>query len=294
MSENHSNYYVPEYSRLPVLTAFGLFCLGYGSLNILHSHVLGPTVFCIGLCIMALIMFFWFRETIREGKQGLHDEQMERSYRWGMVWFIFSELMFFGIFFFALIYVRFFGVPNLGGDLGTSQSALTQILLWPNFHSLWPLFKNPNQVAFPGPLGTLSTWGIPALNTLILLSSAVTVTWAHWSLKRNRRTQLILGLIFTIGLGATFLFFQAHEYMMAHMDYHLKLSSGIYGSTFFTLTGFHAIHVTIGVIMLTVILFRCLKGHFTPHDHFGFEATAWYWHFVDVVWLCLFIFVYWI
>lgn len=294
MSEHHGSYYVPSYSRLPILAALGMFLLGYGSIHLLHDHVLGPTVFITGALLIASIMFFWFKETVRESLSGLHDEQMDRSYRWGMFWFIFSELMFFGIFFFALVYIRMFVVPNLGGSLNTSQSALTQILLWPNFKAMWPLFHNPNSTAFPGPTGTLDAWGIPALNTLILLTSAVTVTWAHWSLKRNRRKELLIGLILTVALAVCFLGLQAHEYIIAHTEYGLKFSSGIYGSTFFMLTGFHGAHVIIGAIMLSVIAFRCWRGHFTPDDHFAFEASAWYWHFVDVVWLCLFVFVYWL
>jgi cytochrome c oxidase subunit 3 len=140
----------------------------------------------------------------------------------------------------------------------------------------------------------MEAWGIPALNTMILLSSGATVTWAHWGLKENNRRHLIIGLIATVALGVLFLVLQGYEYMHAYSALNLKLSSGIYGSTFFMLTGFHGFHVTIGAIMLTVILFRSIAGHFTPTHHFAFEAVAWYWHFVDVVWLGLFITVYWL
>jgi len=136
--------------------------------------------------------------------------------------------------------------------------------------------------------------GIPAVNTLILLSSGVTVTWAHWGLKKNNRGQLILGLLLTVLLGVTFLGLQAYEYGHAYSEMNLKLTSGAYGATFFMLTGFHGLHVTLGTIMLIVILFRSIAGHFTPDRHFAFEGVSWYWHFVDVVWLLLFLLVYWL
>jgi cytochrome c oxidase subunit 3 len=138
----------------------------------------------------------------------------------------------------------------------------------------------------------MGPWGIPAINTLLLLSSGVTVTFAHWALKKNSRGPLVMWLLATVALGFTFLGFQIYEYYHAYHELNLTLGSGIYGSTFFMLTGFHGFHVTLGAIMLTVIMFRCMKGHFTPEHHFGFEGVAWYWHFVDVVWLGLFIFVY--
>jgi len=293
MSEAHGSYYVPTHSKLPFFGAAGLFCLGYGSLNLLHGHLIGPLFFLTGSLILVAVMFAWFRQVISEDKAGVYDQQADRSFRWGMVWFIFSEICFFGIFFFVLFYIRVISVPAMAGH-GDPSDVMTHLLLWPNFKDIWPLLINPNPAAFPGPKGTLHTWSIPALNTLILLSSAVTLTWAHWSLKRNQRKQLILGLVATVVLGVIFLGFQAHEYFLAHTVYGLKMSSGIYGSTFYMLTGFHAVHVTIGLIMLFVILLRCIRGHFTADDHFGFEASAWYWHFVDVVWLILFVFVYWI
>jgi cytochrome c oxidase subunit 3 len=199
-----------------------------------------------------------------------------------MGWFIFSEVMFFAAFFGALFYARVLSVPWLGD--------LEQKLLWPDFSAQWP-------TAGPyasDPFSPMGAWGIPAFNTLLLLSSGVTVTWAHWALKAGNRGQLILGLVLTIVLGFTFLGFQAYEYIHAYSELNLKLTSGIYGSTFFMLTGFHGFHVTVGAIMLTVILFRCIAGHFKPDHHFAFEAVSWYWHFVDVVWLLLFVLVYWL
>ena len=140
----------------------------------------------------------------------------------------------------------------------------------------------------------MPAWGIPAINTLILLTSGVTVTWAHHGLRANRRGVLIFGLFLTVALGALFVGLQAYEYIHAYRDLNLTLGSGVYGSTFFMLTGFHGLHVTIGAIMLLVVLARSIAGHFTPERHFAFEAAAWYWHFVDVVWLGLFFFVYWL
>jgi len=199
--------------------------------------------------------------------------------------------MFFGVFFGVLFYTRVVTLPTLGG-LGADK--LTHLLLYPDFKAVWPLMVNPNPALFPGPQKVINTWGIPALNTLLLLSSAFTLTWAHWALKRIKRPQLIFGLLVTILLGATFLGFQVYEYTLAHFHYGLKISTGIYGSTFFMLTGFHAAHVLVGLIMLVTMLIRSCMGHFTPDNHFAFEATAWYWHFVDVVWLLLFVFVYWL
>jgi cytochrome c oxidase subunit 3 len=199
-----------------------------------------------------------------------------------MGWFIFSEVMFFAAFFGALFYARVLSVPWLGD--------LENKLLWPDFSAQWPT-AGP---AAADPFTPMGAWGIPALNTLLLLSSGVTVTWAHWALKMNNRPQLILGLIATIVLGVTFLGFQAYEYIHAYSELNLKLTTGIYGSTFFMLTGFHGFHVTVGAIMLMVILARCIAGHFQPDHHFAFEAVSWYWHFVDVVWLLLFILVYWL
>ena len=294
MGNANSQYYVPEYSKLPILTAIGLFCLGYGTLNLLHANTVGIFAFFIGSIILAAVMFMWFREVIREHRSGLYNEQTDRSFRWGMIWFIFSEVCFFGIFFGVLFYARLISVPSLAGAGTLNENILTHILLWPNFKDVWPLFNNPNPAAFPGAKGALHTWSIPAFNTLILLSSAVTLTWAHWSLKKSARRNLIIGLVLTVILGTCFLSLQAYEYFLAHTHYGLKLSSGIYGSTFFMLTGFHAAHVTIGLIILVVILLRALKGHFSADEHFGFEAAAWYWHFVDIVWLFLFIFVYWL
>lgn len=291
MPQNTDQYYVPEQTFWPIVGSIGLCVTVLGIVNWIHEHRFGPYLFLTGALILSLMMFGWFSLVIQESRKGLYSAQMDRSFRWGMVWFIFSEVMFFGAFFGVLFYVREYSVPWLGGE-GSKHA--THTLLWDNFKAAWPLLVNPDPTKYPSPNGIIPAFGIPALNTLILLTSGATVTWAHHALKSNHRFQLVLGLLATVLLGATFLGFQAYEYHHAYTEMNLKLSSGIYGTTFFMLTGFHGAHVTIGTIMLTIILFRCLKGHFTPENHFGFEATAWYWHFVDVVWLCLFIFVYWL
>ncbi len=291
MTDDYQHYYVPAQSYWPIIGSIGLFSMVIGGINVLHAHEYGWLIFLAGAFITVFMMFGWFGSVIKESRGGLYSPQLDRSFRWGMVWFIFSEVMFFAAFFGALFYARHFSVPWMGG-IGAKPA--THALLWDHFRALWPLLKNPDPAKFVGPFEAMGAWGIPALNTLILLSSGATVTLAHLALKNNHRKKLILGLVATVTLGILFLFFQAYEYYHAYTELGLKLNSGIYGSTFFMLTGFHGAHVTIGTIMLTVILVRCIRGHFTPEKHFGFEATAWYWHFVDVVWLMLFIFVYWL
>ncbi len=291
MTEKYQHYYVPAHTHWPIIGSVGLFMLVIGGVNVLHQHPYAWGIFFTGAVILAYMMFGWFRSVIMESAEGLYSPQLDRSFRWGMVWFIFSEIMFFVAFFGALFYARTLSVPWLGG-LGAKPS--THTVLWDHFQAVWPLLKNPDPALFVGPKEVMSAWGIPSLNTLILLSSGATITWAHLALKNNHRGHLKLGLLVTILLGVLFLSLQAYEYHHAYTELGLKLNSGIYGSTFFMLTGFHGAHVTIGTIMLTVILLRCLRGHFTPEKHFGFEAAAWYWHFVDVVWLMLFILVYWL
>ncbi|MDE2089424.1 MAG: cytochrome c oxidase subunit 3 [Gammaproteobacteria bacterium] len=285
MSQSHSGYYLPEPSKWPLVGSIGLFTMLGGFAHLLHGG--SPIFMIVGALIVLYMMFGWFGTVIRESEKGAYNNQVDRSFRWGMGWFIFSEVMFFGAFFGALFYARLFSVPWLGGE---GARGVTH-LLYPHFSAAWPT-NGPGEMG--GHFTPMEAWGIPAINTLILLSSGVTVTWAHWGLKKNNRAQLIIGLILTVALGVTFLTLQAHEYLHAYETLNLKLSTGIYGTTFFMLTGFHGLHVTIGVIMLTVMLIRSILGHFTPDRHFAFEAAAWYWHFVDVVWLFLFVFVYWL
>jgi cytochrome c oxidase subunit 3 len=244
-----------------------------------------------GFLLIIYLLFGWFGSVIDESMKGNYNDQVDRSFRLGMMWFIFSEVMFFAAFFGALFYARTFSVPWLGG---AGNNAMTHALLWPGFEAIWPVLTNPDNSVFTAPREAMGPAGLPAINTAILLSSSVTVTWAHHALRSNKRPQLILGLALTVILGAIFLVLQVEEYMHAYSELGLTLASGIYGSTFFMLTGFHGFHVTMGATMLAVILVRSIKGHFSADNHFAFEAVAWYWHFVDVVWLGLFIFVYWL
>ena len=256
-----------------------------GFASFLNGSGTGSTVMLVGFAILMYMVFGWFRTVINESEAGTYNMQVDKSFRQGMAWFIFSEVMFFAAFFGALWYARVLAVPWLGGgDPGTNE------LLYPGWEAAWPT-NGPGDVG--GAFTLLDPWKIPALNTLLLLSSGVTITFAHWALKKGNRGPLVLWMMATVLLGATFLGFQIYEYGQAYSEHHnLTLGSGIYGSTFFMLTGFHGLHVTLGTIMLIVITLRCAKGHFTADRHFGFEAVAWYWHFVDVVWLGLFIFVY--
>ncbi|MFC1771985.1 cytochrome c oxidase subunit 3 [Pseudomonadota bacterium] len=285
MSEAHGGYYVPHGTHWPIVGSIGLTALVGGFAHFLNGGGSGMAIMMVGLGIMIFMMFGWFGQVIRESESGMYNEQVDKSFRWGMSWFIFSEVMFFAAFFGALFYARVLSVPWLGG-----ADAVTNEVLWNGWEAMWPT-NGPADLG--GQFTILDPWKIPALNTLLLLSSGVTITFAHWALKKGNRGPLVLWMLATVLLGATFLGFQAYEYIEAYSDHHnLTLSSGVYGSTFFMLTGFHGMHVTIGTIMLIVITLRCMKGHFTPGNHFAFEGVAWYWHFVDVVWLGLFIFVY--
>ncbi|WP_297528626.1 cytochrome c oxidase subunit 3 [Thiohalobacter sp.] len=286
MTETHGGYYVPHGSHWPMVGSVGLTTMLVGFAMHLNGSGIGLETMAIGAAIVIFMMFGWFGTVIRESEAHMYNDQVDRSFRWGMSWFIFSEVMFFAAFFGALFYARMFSVPWLGGE-----DPSTHQLLYPDYQAAWPT-NGPAEMG--GAFETIPAWGIPALNTLILLTSGVTVTLAHWALKKNNRGALVGWLLATVALGFTFLGFQIHEYGEAYRHLNLTLESGIYGSTFFMLTGFHGAHVTIGAIMLTVIMFRAIKGHFTPDRHFAFEAVAWYWHFVDVVWLGLFIFVYWL
>ena len=222
-----------------------------------------------------------------------------------MAWFIFSEVMFFAAFFGALFYIRTFSIPWLGGE-GATAKGLAGDLLWPEFEATWPPMITPeqslmgDQAVTKGPaenmylhsLRDIGTW-LPLYNTIVLLSSSGTVHFAHMALKENNRKRFNFWLLITVSLAFIFVILQALEYYEAYAHYGLKLNSGIYGSTFFMLTGFHGFHVMMGGFMLAIMLARSVfAGHFEQHDHFGFEAASWYWHFVDVVWLMLFIFVY--
>ncbi|MFA7388103.1 MAG: cytochrome c oxidase subunit 3 [Thiohalobacteraceae bacterium] len=285
MSEAHGGYYVPHGSHWPLVGSVGLTTLVVGFASYLNGASAGMLIMLAGVAITIFMMFGWFGTVIRESQAKMYNDQVDKSFRWGMSWFIFSEVMFFSAFFGALFYTRIYTIPWLAGmDPGTNE------LLWPGFEAAWPS-NGPAEMG--GEFTILDPWKIPALNTLLLLTSGVTITFAHWALKKGNRAALVMWMWATVALGVTFLGFQVYEYAQAYGEHHnLTLGSGIYGSTFFMLTGFHGFHVTIGAIMLTVITLRCMKGHFSADHHFGFEAVAWYWHFVDVVWLGLFVFVY--
>lgn len=286
MAQVEGSYYVPHGSRWPIVGSIGMVTMLASAANWMNGHSVAEWTFWLGLAIIIFMVFGWFGTVIRESQKNLYNAQVDTSFRMGMVWFIFSEVMFFAAFFGALFYARMLSVEWLGG---AGSNALTNELLWTGYTAVWPT-NGPGAVG--GDFRTIPAFGIPFLNTLLLLSSGLTVTLAHHALKAQNRKWLVIWLAATVALGATFLYFQAHEYIEAYTELGLTLGSGIYGSTFFMLTGFHGMHVTLGAIMLTVILFRSMKGHFTPESHFAFEAVAWYWHFVDVVWLGLFIFVY--
>ncbi len=287
-SPSTGQYYVPHGSHWPILGSIGLTLIVVGAAGLLNETggASSQWMMFAGVGVMIFMLFGWFGTVIRESVSGMYNGQVDVSFRMGMVWFIFSEVMFFAAFFGALFYARTYSVPWLGGE---GDKVATNEFLWPAFEAAWP---SAGPAGMGGAFKTIPTWGLPLINTLLLLASGLTLTFAHWALIQGRRAPLCWWLAATIGLGALFLYFQVYEYHHAYTELNLTLGSGVYGSTFFMLTGFHGMHVTLGVIMLTVILFRCIKGHFNKENHFGFEAVAWYWHFVDVVWLGLFVFVY--
>jgi cytochrome c oxidase subunit 3 len=287
MSQHAENsYYVPEGTRWPIVGSLGLVTLLGSAAFWMNDSSVAPWTFLAGVVILIYMLVGWFGEVIRESEDGMYSAQVDASFRLGMLWFIFSEVMFFACFFGALFYARVFSVPWLGGE---GSGAYTNEMLWQGYQAVWPT-AGPEQLG--GYFQTIPAFGVPFLNTLILLSSGVTVTLAHYALLKNERIRLVGWLFATVFLGFLFIWFQVGEYKEAYQELGLTLGSGIYGSTFFMLTGFHGLHVTLGAIMLLVIALRCARGHFKPEHHFGFEAVAWYWHFVDVVWLGLFVFVY--
>ena len=302
---DHSAYYVPAPSPFAIWAALGIGTtmggLGLWLNSIKAGGGTNPYVFASGFLILATVLFVWFGTVIRENHAGMTNAQVKRSFIWGMAWFIFSEVMFFAAFFGALFYARELIVPWLGG---TGEKGITGSYLWPEFAKAyqahgWPMLQNPDPTKFTAPhesmhAGPLSTWGsyIPFWNTLILVGSSVTVHFSHNGIKDGKRPVAIGWLAITVAMGILFVSLQAYEYMEAYADKGLTLASGIYGSTFFILTGFHGFHVTLGAFILGVQLLRMMRGHFGAHDQFGLEAGSWYWHFVDVVWICLFMFVY--
>ncbi|MGB5323963.1 MAG: cytochrome c oxidase subunit 3 [Pseudomonadales bacterium] len=309
-ADGYEHYYVPDQSAFPIVATVGLFLFVFGAGTFINEISAGESgagryVLLAGFAVLTTTLFYWFKQAIAENMQGLNSAQLKRSYVWGMGWFIFSEVMFFGAFFGALFYVRNFAGPWLGGEGDKGQFIH---LLWENYRFAWPILETPDQVvngakaAFVGAgegrsmylsdsHSGLFGW-LPLWNTIILLSSSVTVHMAHVGLKDNNRKKFINWLAVTVVLALIFLVVQFEEYHHAYAELGLTLDSGIYGTTFFMLTGFHGFHVFLGMTMLAIMLLRAIKGHFSHDDAFGFEAASWYWHFVDVVWVCLFIFVY--
>ena len=282
-------YFIPSPSQHPVMVAMGMLILIFGASQWVNGHGYGAWLVLAGLLVWAFVMFRWFGDAIRESEGGLYSDRIDVSYRWSMGWFIFSEVMFFAAFFGALYWARVFSVPMLGD--------LQHQVLWPDFKAIWPSSQAGFTASPAGtvePFQTMGPFWLPTINTALLLTSGVTLTIAHHALIANQRSKTILWMWITVALGLAFVFVQAYEYMHAYRDLNLKLNSGIYGSTFFMLTGFHGFHVFVGMLMLVFITLRLMKGHFTPQRHFGFEGAAWYWHFVDVVWLGLYFLVYWL
>ncbi|RXQ99697.1 cytochrome c oxidase subunit 3 [Pseudoxanthomonas composti] len=279
-------YYVPAQSKWPFVGSIAMFVTVIGVASWLNDAGWGRWMFFAGLLMLAATLFMWFGDVIRESIAGHYNRQVDVSFRMGMVWFIFSEVMFFAAFFGALFYTRTYALPWLGGE---GDGVMTNAILWDGYSAGWPT-NGPAQIG--GAFQTIPAWGLPLINTLILLTSGMTLTVAHHALKAGHRRQILVWLGLTVALGVVFLCLQAEEYIHAYHALNLTLGSGIYGSTFFMLTGFHGAHVLLGTIMLAVMWLRVLRGHFTADNHFAFEAAAWYWHFVDVVWLALFLFVY--
>jgi cytochrome c oxidase subunit 3 len=288
VKEHSGDYFIPDPSPWPIIGMASLLTTLFGGALAMNGVSIGGFIVGAGLLLFFFLLYGWFRDVIGENLSDRYNKQVDTSFRMGMFWFIASEVFFFLSFFGSLFYIRNIALPWLGGE---GYLGVTNEILYGGFEAVWPS-------AGPGELGgefkPMSAWGIPALNTLILLSSGVTITWAHWGLKLDKQKQLIWGLVATVALGLLFVVLQAYEYGHAYSELNLTLESGAYGSTFYMLTGFHGFHVTMGAVMLMAILGRSIKSHFSAHNHFAFEAVAWYWHFVDVVWLGLFVFVYWL
>ncbi|MGZ9045813.1 MAG: cytochrome c oxidase subunit 3 [Telluria sp.] len=276
-------YFVPGPSRWPLMAGISLLVTMIGASGWVNGASWGPMLNIAGILATLVVLYFWFGDSIAESEGGLYSKRIDNSYRWSMSWFIFSEVMFFGAFFGALFYARAVSMPWLAD--------LDHKVIWPDFAAHW---GNTGPAGVVESFQTMGPFPIPTINTALLLLSGVTLTISHHALLAGKRGKTAFWLAATVLLGAVFMGFQVYEYMHAYSDLNLKLTSGIYGSTFFMLTGFHGFHVTVGAIMLAVVLYRLMKGHFTPEHHFAFEGAAWYWHFVDVVWLGLYVVVYWL
>ena len=281
-------YFVPHASRHPAMASLALFFVILGAGQWINGVQWGMYSLAFGMLFLFYVLFQWFGDAISESESGQYSRKIDLSFRWSMSWFIFSEVMFFGAFFSALWWARSHSVPALG--------SLDNALLWPDFKAVWPTLAAGATASPAGiiePFTTMGPFWLPTINTALLLSSGLTLTIAHHALVDNNRSKTINFMWLTVLLGIAFLIVQGYEYHHAYTEYNLKLTSGIYGSTFFMLTGFHGFHVFVGMLMLLFITLRLQKGHFKPDSHFGFEGAAWYWHFVDVVWLGLYFLVYW-
>ena len=293
----HHDYHLVDPSPWPVLAAVATFMTAIGAIAWMRTNVdgagifgiTGPAVFAVGVLSLIASAWVWWRDVIREAHKGDHTPVVQMHLRYGMILFIASEVMFFVAWFWGYFDSALFpaGVHELGNNAGRLVGLTARNELygghWP------PAAIDATSAAIPGFFKhTFDPWGLPLVNTLILLTSGCTVTWAHHALLKNDRRGLIIGLLLTVLLGIAFTACQAIEYGHAGFSY----AGHSYGSTFFMATGFHGAHVIIGTIFLLVCLIRAMKGHFSPKQHFGFEAAAWYWHFVDVVWLFLFACIY--
>ena len=285
LSSHAPYYFVPAPSKWPAVGSLAMILTLFGAVGTINGQAYGPWTLAAGFAVLIYMFFGWFGTVIAESEGGQYNARVDASFRWSMGWFIFSEVMFFAAFFGTLFYARVISMPWLG-DLDHKA------ILWPDFKAVWGQGKGP--AGLIEEYKTMGPFWIPTINTALLLSSGVTLTIAHHALRDNQRGKLNFWLAATILLGFIFLGFQAYEYAHAYADLNLKLTSGIFGSTFFMLTGFHGFHGCVGAIMLSVVLVRCVRGHFKPNHHFAFEAAAWYWHFVDVVWLGLYVVVYWL
>ncbi|MFV0369752.1 MAG: cytochrome c oxidase subunit 3 [Hyphomicrobiaceae bacterium] len=284
----HHDYHLVDPSPWPLLASLSVLVAALGAIIWMHSlgggsgvfGITGPWVFVAGFSGVCYIAFLWWRDVIREAHKGDHTPVVQLHLRYGMIMFIASEVMFFVAWFWAYFDASLYPsgiwhLPNVPEATGMiARNELTG--------GHWPPQASENFTS------TFDPWGLPLVNTLILLLSGCTVTWAHHALLQDDRKGLVWGLILTVLLGATFTALQAYEYGHAAFNF----AGHIYGSTFFMATGFHGAHVIIGTIFLFVCLIRAMQGDFTPKQHFGFEAAAWYWHFVDVVWLFLFFAIY--
>lgn len=260
-------YHVVDPSPWPLIASIALFIFAGGAIMALHKMDHSKYVFGAGILAILYTMYGWWRDVIKEAREdGAHNKVVQRSHRMGMACFILSEVMFFAVFFWAYF------------DSAIGPGFMAEDNIWEIVSGTWP----------PAGIETFDPWHLPLFNTLILLLSGTTVTWAHYSLMENNQRDLVRGLALTVFLGICFTITQALEYGHAAFG----LTDGIYSSTFYLATGFHGLHVIIGTIFLAVCLVRAKKGHFTEENHLGFEFAAWYWHFVDVVWLFLFVFVY--